>query len=429
MVPGSPTESLRKLQELDRLEVPGWLYESEQLRNHVIDRLVELKDMGLLGNALELHCWLSELANATFQALDFSRKTDQPKPKGVLLRELWEDVRRDQQIKKRRNLHGLELLWKKHLDPVFGEKAASEIRQESLFLFTQHRLEQGAAPGTINRELACLRRIYRLALRNGRIRPSQQLFFNMLEEDNVREGFVKDEEYEALARETAKIGLWLRTMFELGYTYGWRKSELLNLKVGQLDFTDRTIRLEGRQTKTKRPRLVVMTPGVADLLTQCAAGKSAEDFLFTRRFRSRGLLFKYRGQSRFWWIRYRDLEGKLIAESCKTEDKAEALRMLESRAKPVSRAGRVWTRSFEKDWNAVRNAAGVPWLLFHDLRRTAVRNMIRAGIPEKVAMTISGHLTRAIFDRYHIVSEDELADAALKMQAFAELRQQKNGAA
>ena len=75
--------------------------------------------------------------------------------------------------------------------------------------------------------------------------------------------------------------------------------------------------------------------------------------------------------------------------------------------------------SFTKVWKLACQAAGCPGRIPHDLRRTAVRNLVRAGIPERVAMTMTGHKTPSVFARYNIVSDGDLREAAHKLNVAA----------
>ena len=76
-------------------------------------------------------------------------------------------------------------------------------------------------------------------------------------------------------------------------------------------------------------------------------------------------------------------------------------------------------KDFRGAWDALTEAAGVPGLLFHDFRHSSVRNMIRRGVPQKTARTVSGHKTDSVFERYNIVSEDDIRDAARRIEEGA----------
>ena len=76
-------------------------------------------------------------------------------------------------------------------------------------------------------------------------------------------------------------------------------------------------------------------------------------------------------------------------------------------------------RAFYKAWKSACRAAGCPGRIPHDLRRTAVRNLVRAGVPERVAMQLTGHKTPSVFQRYNIVSDGDLREAAQKLNIAA----------
>jgi integrase len=287
-----------------------------------------------------------------------------PKVQRIAVSELFEAVLADYR-NNGQEIRFAEHNWKLHLEPFFGHMRAANVGTDQLSAYIAKRKTENAANASINRELALLRRAFTLGYkaRPRKVTALLDLSEHTLEENNVRTGFVDETQYHALAEKT--VGqLWLRTMLALGYTYGFRKSELLDMGVSQVDLLARSIRLNPGETKNGQGRTLALTEECYNLVLQMVKGKQPDDFLLTRQ------------------------NGKRV-------------------------------KDFRETWHALTNAAKMPGLLFHDLRRSAVRNMVRRGVTEQIAMRISGHKTASVFRRYDIVSEADLTEAALKVESGA----------
>jgi integrase len=142
---------------------------------------------------------------------------------------------------------------------------------------------------------------------------------------------------------------------------GWRVNEMRSLEWRDVDFADHQVRLRPEESKNKDGRVLPLRGELREIIERARQNRHLEcPFVFHE-------------------------SGEPIGD-------------------------------FRKAWKAACRHAGISSIIVHDLRRTAVRNMLRAGIPESVAMQLSGHKTRRIFDRYNIVSNADLATATDRLE-------------
>lgn len=160
----------------------------------------------------------------------------------------------------------------------------------------------------------------------------------------------------------------------VAYHLGMRTGELLALKRNWVDLREGVIYVKGRVTKNREPKTA---PIYGDMGTWL-------DMLLSR--------------------------GQVESPQC--------VWLFSRGGKPV--------KSFKGDWEQACKKAGVPGLLFHDLRRTAVRNMIRAGVPEKIAMLISGHKTASMLWRYNITDTRDVKEAGKRTERYWKRKKRKN---
>jgi integrase len=280
------------------------------------------------------------------------------------------------------------------LDGFFDGYHAAEIDADLMREFTQKLQKEGLANGTINRSLSALRRMFHIAKRDGKLRDIPH--FPMLKENGPREGFFEPAQYAALLD---ALPDYLRTPLAIGYNTGMRRAEILGLRWEQVDFLRRVIRLNAGETKNDEGREIPITAELGAILREHRAKRLAGcDFVCFRLNRG-GKAVPVGDMRKVWYNRCCQLGlGKMVEAT----DTAGAT-LFEKPRGPKSKP------------KAKMIYEG---LIFHDLRRTGVRNLVRAGVPERVAMEITGHKTRSVFERYNIVSGKDVEDAGRKLEAF-----------
>jgi integrase len=298
--------------------------------------------------------------------------------------ELAEDFLTDYRINRKRTLDKATCS-AKHLKELFGGMKVTEITTAKIKEYVDKRMTGGLSNASINRELAAFKRIFHLAAQCTPPKVGQIPYIPMLKESNTRKGFFEHEEYLALRD---ALPSHLRSVVTFAYHTGWRLGEIRGLTWDKVDLKQGTMRLDPGETKNEEARTIYLND---ELMTEMKVLHSNRRLGCPYVFHLNGEPI---GEFRKSW-----------KTACIDAGVCEVLK--DEEGKPV----------VVKDKKGNEKVVKIPTKIFHDFRRTAIRNMNRSGIPERVAMKISGHKTRSVFDRYNIVSDQDLKEAARKQQA------------
>ena len=282
----------------------------------------------------------------------------------VTFDELAEDFLRDYKINERKSTDRATTSVE-HLKKHFEGMRVTNITSSTINRYVDTRLEEGAANGTVNRELAALKRMLNIGARQTPPKVDRVPYIELLKENNIRTGFFSHDEFLALRD---ALPDYMKGFVTFAYKSGWRRSEISKLTWGRVDLRQSIVRLEAGETKNDAARNYHLDEELKDIFMKQWEKRKQSGKLSPYVFPAKN------GKARITDIRF--------------------------------------------FWNKVCKEAKLGKRLFHDFRRTAIRDMIRAGIPERVAMMISGHKTRTIFDRYNIVNDEDLRLATQRQEVY-----------
>jgi integrase len=254
----------------------------------------------------------------------------------------------------------------KHLREAFGSSRALSITTDRVREYIVDRQKAGAMPATIRAELAALKRMFTLGVQAGKV--AQRPHIPSIEVRNTRTGFFEVEDFRSVQVHLPED---LQPLAEFFYLTGWRKEEALGLTWPQVDFKAGEVRLEVGTTKNDDGRVFPFSvyPPLGELLRRQRERTSAVE----------------------------KAKGRIVSQ------------VFHRNGRPI--------RDYYAAWRKACKEAGIPGRLVHDFRRTAVRNLERAGVSRSVAMKLTGHKTEAVYRRYAIVSPADLRAGVEKLAA------------
>jgi integrase len=285
-----------------------------------------------------------------------------PQQRRITVNELLDSLETDYRLESKDSAQ-----FKSHLKPLrayFGDRRAVSVTSDAIDAFIEDRIQKEYKPATINRSTQLLGQAFKLALQKQKLSASPYIR-HLSEKDNVRQGFFGVLEFEAVK---SNLPDYLKDYCYFAFLTGWRKSEVASLRWS--DVEGDLLQLRGVNSKNGEGRSVTLEGELAELIERrrkARAVKTKSGVILV------DLVFHHNG-------------GAIV--------------------------------DLRKAWASACKLSGLPGRLFHDLRRSGVRNMTRAGVPQTVAMKISGHKTDSMFRRYNITSEADLRDAVKRTQAY-----------